>query len=263
MTARFWRELPTTAFGNAAKDWIAVLPVAAIEQHGPHLPTGVDAMIAEGMVTRAAKALPEDSPAVFLPVQQVGKSNEHVNFAGTVSLSWETAIRAWVDIGESIARAGVRKLLIITSHGGNVSVTDIVARELRERHGMLVVHTSWGRIGAWQDIYPQEDIYTDIHGGLAETSLMLAMRPDLVSLRKAKHFGSAQRSLKARNEQLGFHSSNANIAWLAEDLNPEGPVGDASSATAELGEMDIAATVKGFAKLIEEIAVQPLPKGEG
>lgn len=260
MSARFWRELPTTAFGEAARDWIAVLPVAAIEQHGPHLPTGVDAMIAEGMVARAAKALPDDSPAVFLPVQEVGKSNEHIHFPGTLSLSWDTAIRAWLDIGDSIARAGLRKLLIITSHGGNASVIDIVARELRERHGMLVVHTSWGRLGDWQSIYPAEDIHTDIHGGLAETSQMLALRPDLVDLSKAQHFDSAQRGLKARNEQLGFHSSNANIAWLAEDLNHEGPVGDASSASAELGELDIAATIRGFEKLIDEITAKPPPE---
>ena len=90
------------------------------------------------MVARAVAALPDDLPATFLPVQQVCKSNEHIEFPGTLTLTWETAIRTWIEIGESVARAGLRKMVIVTSHGGNVAPMEIVARELRQTRGMAV-----------------------------------------------------------------------------------------------------------------------------
>lgn len=259
---RFWREMPTTAFAGDISQWIAVLPLAAIEQHGPHLPVGVDALIAEGMVSRCAVALPSESQAVFLPVQQVAKSNEHINYYGTLTIGWEATIRSWIDIGASVARAGIRKLVLVTSHGGNVAAMEIAARELRLDHRMLAVTTSWGRLGKWQEIYRSESVFTDIHGGEAETSLMLALHRDLVDMSKADSFVSRQADLKSRHEHLGFHSSNANIAWLVEDLNAHGTVGDASAASAEKGEMDIASTVKGFCKLMREIETTGLPGSE-
>ena len=256
---RYWRDMPTTMFGAHSADWIAVLPLAAIEQHGPHLPVGVDAFIAEGLIERCADALPDDSPATFLPLMQVCKSNEHINFAGTLTLDWETTIKGWLQIGDSVARAGVRKLVMITSHGGNVAAMDIVARELRQHHAMLAVTTSFGRLGDWQDIYDYSEVITDIHGGNAETSLMLALRPDLVDMEKAKDFASRQTDCKAQHRHLGLHSSDANIAWLAEDLNPAGTVGDATAASAENGERDIASVVGGFTRLIEEVAATEPP----
>ena len=259
---RFWRDMPTTAFDVDTSDWIAILPLAAIEQHGPHLPLGVDAFIAEGFVQRCAAALPEDSLATFLPVQQICKSNEHTSFPGTLTVGWEAAIQSWLDIGVSLARAGIRKLLMITSHGGNVSPMEIAARELRSEYEMLVVTTSFGRLGKWQEIYDYGPVMTDIHGGNAETSVMLVFRPDLVDMTKATDFPSSQEPMKRHNTHLGFHSSNANIAWASEDLNPEGVVGDASAASAKNGEQDIRMTVEGFCKLIEEIEATP-PPGAG
>ena len=194
---RFWREMPTTEFDGDTSDWIAVLPIAAIEQHGPHLPVGVDALIAEGMVERCAAVLPPDSPVTFLPLQEICKSNEHLGFAGTLTLDWDTTIHSWLEIGESVARAGVRKFVLVTSHGGNVPPMEIVARELRVRHGMLVVTTSWGRLGKWQEIYDYGSIFTDIHGGNSETSVMLALRPDLVDMSRAEDFASTQSDMKA------------------------------------------------------------------
>ena len=257
---RFWRDMPTTMFGPQAADWIAVLPLAAVEQHGPHLPVGVDAFIAEGLVARCAAALPADSPVTFLPVQQVCKSNEHISFPGTLTIDWETTIKSWLQIGDSIARAGVRKVVMITSHGGNAAPMEIVARELRERHAMLAVTTSFGRLSDWQNIYDYGEVITDIHGGNAETSLMLALRPELVDLAKAENFASRQSALKAKYRHLGLHSSDANIAWLAEDLNPSGVVGDASAASAENGEREIASVVAGFIRLMDEIAETEPPK---
>ena len=257
---RFWRDMPTTMFGPQAADWIAVLPVAAVEQHGPHLPVGVDAFIAEGLVERCAAALPSDSPVTFLPIQQVCKSNEHISFPGTLTVGWETTIKSWLEIGESIARAGVRKVVMITSHGGNAAPMDIAARELRERLAMLAVTTSFGRLSDWKNIYEYGEVITDIHGGTAETSLMLALRPDLVDMSKAEDFASNQSELKSKHRHLGLHSSDANIAWLAEDLNPSGVVGDASLASAQDGEREIASVVAGFTRLMDEVAQTEPPK---
>ena len=139
-----WLSLTTEEF---AADRIAVLPVAAVEQHGPHLPVGVDTFIAEAYLARVRALLPQNSPAVFLPVQAVGASDEHRAFRGTLTLSPETALAAFIEIGESVVRAGIRKLVVINSHGGNVTLIDLAARQLRVRHDMLAVHTSWGRFG--------------------------------------------------------------------------------------------------------------------
>ena len=127
-----WQEMKAIDFATGGvNEWIAVLPVAAVEQHGPHLPLGTDAMIAEGLIRAVIERLPEDLPITFLPLQQVGKSNEHVTFGGTLSLQWDTAARAWIEIGHCVARAGIRKLIIINAHGGNRSTIDVVGQELR------------------------------------------------------------------------------------------------------------------------------------
>ncbi len=139
-----WLSLTTEEF---AADRIAVLPVAAVEQHGPHLPVGVDTYIAEAYLARVRALLPADFPAVFLPVQAIGASDEHRAFRGTLTLSPQTALAAFIEIGESVHRAGIRKLVIINSHGGNIALIDLAARQLRVRHSMLAVHASWGRFG--------------------------------------------------------------------------------------------------------------------
>src|SRR3712207_3047616 len=141
MPARYWPDPTTEDFRTRDMSrTIAVLPVGATEQHGPHLPVGVDTYINEGYLARMMALVPEDLDVLVLPVQTVGKSNEHLAFPGTLTLSAETAIRAWTEIGDSIHRAGCRKLVFANSHGGNVSIIDIVARELRVRHGLLAVN---------------------------------------------------------------------------------------------------------------------------
>jgi creatinine amidohydrolase len=254
---RYWREMPSSAFGADAADWIAVLPLAATEQHGPHLPLGVDSMIAEGMIAACIDALAADAPVTFLPVQEICKSNEHTDFPGTLTVGWDTITRMWIDIGSSVARAGPRTLIIITSHGGNAAPMEIAARELRQTLGMRVVTTSWGRLGQWQDIYSYEHPIIDIHAGLSETSVMLALRPDLVETGKAADFASAQTDLDAASEKLGFHGAAANLAWLAQDLSPQGAVGDASTASAQAGQKDINAVAQGFCALIADLERLP------
>lgn len=254
---RLWQEMTTADFGGDVSDWIAVLPLAAIEQHGPHLPVGVDAMIAEGLVSRSIDRLPEDSRATFLPVQTIGKSTEHESFKGTLSLGWQSSIQSILDICEGLANTGVRKLVMITSHGGNFSTMEIAGRELRQKHSMLAVSTSWEKLGAAGKDAAGDDVYLDIHGGKLETSLMLALHPDMVTMDKAQDFDSAQRAMKEGNSQLGYHSSNATISWAAQDLNSQGVVGDAASASAEQGEEIIARMVSEFIELLDEVEVTP------
>ena len=145
---KFWAEMSWRDFAAAdMSKVVAVLPVAAIEQHGPHLPVGVDMFINEGYFATAIKRIPDDMPVLILPTQAIGKSNEHIEYPGTLTFSLETVVRAWTEIGDSVARAGCRKLIFMNSHGGNVPVIDAVARELRIRHRMLAVHAAWHRLG--------------------------------------------------------------------------------------------------------------------
>src|ERR1700687_167965 len=178
-----WQDIAGAATGR----WIAVMPLAAVEQHGPHLPLGVDSYIAEAYLARVEKILPPELPVTFLPVQRVGISAEHLSFPGTLTLSATTAIAAWTELGESLARAGVRKLVLVTSHGGNVAAMDIVARDLRTRHGMLAVTVGWHRFGYPDGAFDAQEKKHGIHGGDIETSLMLAAQPDTVRMDKAEN----------------------------------------------------------------------------
>jgi len=176
MTRRFdWCDYRFAEFGEADPEkTIAILPTAAIEQHGPHLPVGTDTLIAEGMLARFRQDCPEDLDVRILPVQSVGKSNEHLWAAGTVTLTAATALQAWTEIGLSVARAGLKKLVIVNSHGGNLDLISILTRELRVQAGMRAVKCQWSGFGTPEGMYSDHEKAFGIHGGDVETSLMLA-----------------------------------------------------------------------------------------
>jgi creatinine amidohydrolase len=243
-----WRDFQRADMGNA----VAVLPVAAIEQHGPHLPVGVDTFINEGYLKRAVDRIPDDLPVLFLPVQAIGKSNEHIEFPGTLTFSAETVIRAWTEIGESVARAGCRKLIFVNSHGGNVPIIDIVARELRIRRRMLAVHASWSRFGYPEGLFSARERTYGIHGGDAETSLMLAFRPDIVRMSEARDFVSLAASIDAECQQLHVTQPNG-FGWMSNDLNENGTVGEADKATAAKGEVSAERGADAFLDLLRDV----------
>jgi creatinine amidohydrolase len=252
---RDWMEMTwadIAAAGEAVRRWIAVLPLAAVEQHGPHLPLGVDAYIAEAYLARVRKILPETLPVTFLPVQRVGVSAEHLGYPGTLTLSAATAIKAWTEIGESLARAGLRKLLLVTSHGGNVAAMELAARDLRTRLGMLAVTVGWHRFGYPEGTFSGEERRHGIHGGDIETSLMLAAMPDAVRTEKAAQATPATVAMAREFKWLGAYRP-AGFAWMTQDLNATGAVGDATQASAAKGDAALAHGAQAFVELVREM----------
>jgi creatinine amidohydrolase len=258
MTRRLdWCDYRFAEFQDADPEkTIAVLPTAAIEQHGPHLPVGTDTLIAEGMLAQFRKDCPDDLDVRILPVQSVGKSNEHLWATGTVTLSAATALQAWCEIGLSVARAGLRKIVIVNSHGGNLDLISILSRELRVQAGMRAVKCQWGAFGTPQGMYSDHEKAYGIHGGDIETSLMLAFRPQTVDMAKAKAFAStAETSVLQPIGPVSY-------GWIASDLSDAGVVGDASAATAEKGAATARHQVAGFIDLLRQVRdAGPLPGG--
>ena len=256
-----WAEYRTTEFSSIDPDaTITILPIAAVEQHGPHLPVGTDTMIAEGMLMTAATVLPADIDVRALPIQSVGKSNEHLYAPGTLTLPASVAIEAWTELGLSVSRAGVRKLVFVNSHGGNEEIMGIVARELRVRANMLCVKTSWTRFGHPDGMFSEVERGRGIHGGEVETSLMLHFRPDLVDMTKAQDFSSLAARTETEFKHIGPTGTHA-FAWIASDLNPHGVVGNASAATAQKGKVVAEHQARGFVELLKDVRKVSLKEG--
>lgn len=249
----WWGDYRTTEYASIDPEGtIAVLPVAAIEQHGPHLPVSTDTTIMNGMLETMIARLPAELDIRILPVQAVGKSNEHLHAPGTLTLTAPTLIAAWTELGLSIARAGVRKLIVVNSHGGNEEIMGIVTRELRVREKMLAVKTSWQRFGRPAGMYSDLEERQGIHGGDVETSLMLHFRPDLVDMGKAENFVSNVARAE-REFSLLRHTGTHAFAWMARDLNPHGVVGEAALATAEKGRLTAEHQADGFITLLKDV----------
>jgi len=250
---RHWVEMTCEDFADAdPAAWIAVLPVAATEQHGPHLPVGTDAFIAQAYLARAQELLPDTLQASFLPLQAIGTSYEHRGYAGTLTLAPDTLMRALAEIGESVHRAGIRKLVIANSHGGNVSAVDLVARDLRVRLDMVVVACSWFGFGYPDGLFTQEEQTHGIHAGAIETSIMLAVHPGLVRMARAQTFASAGIEPAREFRYLGIDRPGR-LGWMSQDLHASGAIGDASAATAEKGKAAIEFGARAFIELLGEV----------
>jgi creatinine amidohydrolase len=265
LPSRFWADLTSRHFAQLAASpaiasAVAVLPVAAIEQHGPHLPVSVDTTLVNGVVNASVQHLPADLPVLFLPTQQVGKSNEHIRYPGTLSLDVHTLIDVWMELGASVARAGFKKLLLLNSHGGQVSVMDIVARDLRTAHNLIVYHTSWYNLPLGSDVmgqFPPEEHRFGIHAGDIETSMMLALAPHLVDMALAQNFHSSSQDRAAKYPILG-NGSSAKLGWQMQDYNPQGAAGNAQAATAAKGHALVNAAGLQLARLLQEVSSLPL-----
>jgi creatinine amidohydrolase len=232
--------------------WIAVLPLGAYEQHGPHLPFETDTLIVEGIVSRLKVALPANLPVTFLAVESIGYSIEHMDVAGTKTLAFDEAVRRWLGIAERLSKLGVRKLVMLNAHGGNSPLMTIVATEARVRFTMLVVATSWTRFGVPDGLIAPEDKAIDIHGGDIETSVMRALHPEKVDMSKAENFPSRQSNFIKSFKHLRAYGPHA-FGWKMSDLGKHGVAGNAGAATAEKGERLIAHAVRGLVELLEDV----------
>jgi creatinine amidohydrolase len=256
---RDWAEMTWEDFAAADPSWVAVLPLAAVEQHGPHLPLGTDSFIVQAYLARARKLLPDALKVAFLPLQAIGTSHEHRAFAGTLSLSSETLIHALTQTAESVHRAGLRKLVFANGHGGNVAALDLVALDLRTRLNMLAVPCSFSRFGYPDGLFGTEEVAHGIHGGDIETSIMLAARPDLVRTDLAKNFVPSSLAMAREFKQLRT-GDPVGFGWMSQDLNPSGAIGDATLATAAKGEAALAHGARAFVELLDDVARFDLAK---
>lgn len=254
----WWNDFTAPDFLDLDPDaTIAMIPIAAVEQHGPHLPVGTDTMINQGFLDLLVEKLPDDLALRILPIQSVGKSNEHVWAPGTLTHTAANLIEGWTELGLSVARTGIRKIVFVNSHGGNVEMMGIVARELRVRAGMLAIKAGWHFPMPDDPISDQERRH-GIHGGEVETALMLHFRPDTVDMSKAVDFVS----VAAKDEQRFMHlrpTGTLSYAWVASDLNPAGAVGDASKARAELGKRIAEHQVASMIELLRDVQKADIP----
>ena len=250
---RDWSDIDWTKTdaGTAAR-WIAVMPLGATEQHGPHLPLETDVMIGGAYLARVRELLPRTSPVTFLPIQRIGISTEHIDFAGTLTLSTEAALKEWMTLGEGVARAGIKKLVMVTSHGGNSAAMMLVAQDLRAYHGLLAVTTSWSRFGVPQGLFPEEELRHGIHGGAVETSIMLAKYKEHVRVGAIADFRSSSIAMEQEYRWLSTQRP-APFAWQAQDLNESGAVGDATLATAEKGVQLLDYGAQRFIELLDDV----------
>jgi creatinine amidohydrolase len=192
-----------------------------------------------------------------LPALPIGRSDEHAAFAGTLSLSPETAIRLWGEVGEAVARAGIRKLVLFNSHGGQPQLLDIVGRDLRIRHRMLVVQVNAYRLWDASAFFDAAELAHGIHAGAIETSIMLHLRPDLVRREKAANFVPGSIALARTAKHIGPHG-RVPFSWTAQDLHPSGAAGDATKASAEAGRALVEQAARAFAAILEELDRMPL-----
>lgn len=275
--SRRWAEVSARDFALAqrnglAAQTVAVLPVGAVEQHGPHLPLSVDTALADGILAAALPQVAADVPLLVLPTQSIGLSLEHQDYAGTLGLSPATLLALWTELGACVARAGIRKLLIFNAHGGNVSSMDIVARQLRMQCGLLVYHCSWFNLPQPKGVneaFSAHEHRFGVHGGETETSMMLHLAPDLVRMPYAQNFASTSEERAQRFPILG-NGKSAKLGWAMQDYNPLGAAGNAAAADAQRGQALVEGAATSLAQLLAEmhalpaatVGAQPQPLGD-
>jgi len=265
LKSRHWSDLTTRDFAQLKcspelGQVVAVLPVAATEQHGPHLPVSVDTDLVNGVLNAALPLLPDDVPVLVLPTQAVGKSNEHLRFPGTLTLSTSTVLALWKDIGAGVAAAGIQKLVLFNAHGGHVSVMDLVARDLRAEQGLMVFSSNWYTLPfppEVEGLFSADEHRYGIHAGDMETSMMLALRPQWVDMTQARDFASASQARKHSFPLVG-NGKSAKLGWQIQDYNPMGAVGNATLATADKGHALIQASAAQLALLLQEVSRLPV-----
>ena len=231
---RHWQHLTSPELAElAGPDGLAVMVLGAIEQHGPHLPLSTDLDIASGLLARALDDLDPGLDVFVLPPLALGASDEHGSFVGTLSLSAAQMSAQLERIGAALAETGLRRLVLVNGHGGNIGWLGPAALVLRKRFGLLVVKASYMSFQAPNHLLGAEELRLGLHGGQAETAMMLHLHPERVRIDRCRNFTSVAAGLPP--EAVLGPEGEAAWAWLAEDLNAQGVVGNAAAASAEQG----------------------------
>ena len=260
MPTYYAEELTAPEFaGFVTEHTVGVLPVAAIEPHGPHLPLSTDCDIARGHLAHLSEYVAEDTDVLILPLQTIGLSIEHGGFAGLFSHSPEILLRSWTDVAKVFHAAGGRRLIIVSSHGGNSEIVGLLVGSLRAELGMLAVSAAWLRFGQPEGLFDPREPAHGVHGGDIETSLMLHYWPDLVRTLEVRDFDSAGEHWDAEMHELKTHG-RTRFGWMTADLNPMGAVGNALAANAEKGAASAQHTLAAFGELITDVATFDLTR---
>ncbi len=247
-----WVDLKTTDFADVSRDSIVVLPLAAIEQHGPHLSLDVDLKICDGLLAEAQRRIPDTLSALVMPTQAIGYSHEHRNFAGSLTLEPELLLQQWWNLIDQVQNLGFRRLVMFNSHGGNSDLMRTLARRARVACNMLAVAASWYRLVDCSDLLDSEELIHGIHGGALETSVMLHLAPEMVDMSKAGNFVSSAVAMARVNRHLSATGA-VQFGWMSPDLHPSGAVGNASLATSAIGAEIVERATTGFLELLQEV----------
>ncbi|MCP3760944.1 creatininase family protein [Domibacillus sp. A3M-37] len=245
----FLPRLTTTDIQNLdKKKGVVVLPVGAVEQHGPHLPVYTDTLIAEGMLNRIFEHIEPEDNVWLLPPIPYGKSNEHFGKPGVMTLSAHTLGQVVLDIGKSVKASGFRRLVLFNTHGGNLDLLNMMAREIRIETGLMVFRMNVMDFkGELEDLYSKEELQYGIHGGDVETSMILALEESWVQMDKAPV------EYYAYNQPVDI-KGGPYAAWLIDDLSASGISGEAALATKEKGIQTIDRLSRKMAGTLQEIS---------
>ena len=251
----FWADMKSSDLENLDQNTVAVLPIGAIEQHGPHLPLSVDRDLVDAVAKRTLDHIGPNLNVLILPTMAIGKSNEHIAHAGTLGYSAETLMLMLKDIGRSLHRSRIKRIVFLNGHGGNSALLDVVARDLRVDLGMHVSACSWFQIADYSAIYKADEIKLDLHGGDIETSAMLAVAPNLVDMRLAQDFIPKIGHWNERYRYIGMGPNRVLPSWKIDDISDSGACGNAANATADKGIHLISTAAKNFAAFLREFSV--------
>jgi creatinine amidohydrolase len=260
-TIRWWGDLAPNEISDVARrDPVVVLPLAATEHHGPHLPLSTDVDIGLGLLAIAFLHLPEDAPVWVLDPVAVGASQEHKRFPGTRSVTSEELTGTIVQEGTALANLGIRRFVLSNSHGGNRSAMDVGGLRLRARSGLLVVKATYTKFGRPTEVQlPELEWRHGLHGGAIETAMMMYLRPERVRTDAVAAFPSLGEDLERTLSRLG-PEGQASFSWLSDDLNPQGVVGDATLASAEMGGILVQHYGRALAEVILDARDFPLDR---
>jgi creatinine amidohydrolase len=262
---RFWGYYSgpqLAALARADPNATVVLQVGAVEQHGPHLPVITDTLNGLHLLGAALAQLPPEVTVLALPPTNLGKSEEHRAFAGTLSYRAETLRMVLLDIASSVARSGFGKLLLFNSHGGNVGLIDDYFRDLRIETGLRVFKIQPGGLGGVPGLISPEEAAVAMHAGDVETSMVRHLAPELVDMARAEGY------VYESDPDVGYSFKGQSVieAWVTDDLAPSGAIGNPHLSSADKGRRLFEAQARRLAELLEAVyrcpprAIHPAPR---